>query len=163
MRESLVETSREADLERGKNLESPCDFGGFLEHGGNGTVFFLAESNGVASSTFVYMAAHTVEKFNCFPDGRRSGGAFAGADNFERLELLALFLEDNDDVGGSASAEGYENEFHGAWSLVRIAVGIEGNGVARGADSYKFLIAGPFYSGGLHAEYLSTKWSQTED
>ena len=150
MRESLKETRQEGVLEGWKKLQTPGDLSGFLEHGGNGAVFFLAECNRVARGGFVDLAANAIEDFDFFPDGGRSGGTFAGTDDFKGLQLLAFFLEDDDDVGGSAGTQSGEEEFHGAGRGIGITIGIERDSVAGRSNGDKFLAGDPFCGGGLH-------------
>src|ERR1035438_4638573 len=136
--------------ERRKNFEAPGDGGSFLKHSGDGAIFFFAEFDGMFGGGFVDMPAQAVVDFEFFPDGGRFGGAFAGADDFQRLWQLAFFFENADDVGGGAGAESDENKFHRAGGQVGFAVGIDGDRMSRGTDGEELLVAEPFYSGGLH-------------
>jgi len=65
---------------------------------------------------------------------------------------LPLLFENDDDVGGGAGAKGDEEKLHRAGSLVRFAVGIESDRMARRADAEEFLFADPFHGCGLHRE-----------
>src|SRR3989442_10058938 len=126
--------------------------GGLLEHGRYGAVFFFAQLDGVLDGGFVQPAAEAIEKLELGPHGRRVGGAFAGGDDFERIEFLPLLFENDDDVGGGAGAKGDEEKLHRAGSFVRFAVGIESDRVARRADAEESLFANPFHGCGLHRE-----------
>ena len=132
------------------------DEGGFGEGGGDGAVFVFAEVDGVADGFFVERAARGVaatkfvEDFELDPDGGRRKGAFAGNDNFEGVEMLAFLGKDRDDVGGSAGAEGDEKHLHRAGGGVGVAVGIEGNAVARRSLAEEFFVGEPANVSGLH-------------
>ena len=134
----------------GKNFVAPGDGGGLFQHGGDGAVFFLGQGDGVLHGGFVERAAQAEEDFELGPDGGRLGGAFAGAEDFQRFQLLALFFEDDQHVRGGAGAQRHQHHLHRAGSLVRFAVGIERDRVAGGADGEEFLLAGPLDGGCLH-------------
>src|SRR4030095_13048498 len=92
-------TCRNGLIRGWKNFILPGELRGLLERGGNGAVFFFAELNGLFDGGFFEMAAKAVENVEFAPDLGRVWSAFAGADDVERLKLLALLLEDDDDVG----------------------------------------------------------------
>ena len=143
-------------LQRGEDFVAEGDLSGFSESSGDGAVFLLTEGDGVADGFFVEWAAggvaatQFVEEFELDPDGRRRGGAFAGDDDFEGVELLAFLGEDTHDVGGGASAESDEKHLHGARRRVGAAVGIERNAVAGGSLAEEFFVAEPADMSGLH-------------
>src|SRR5207247_198239 len=123
------------------------------------------ELDGVPDGGIVELAAQTVQDFELAPDRGRLLGALARTDDFERVQLLALLFENGHDVGGGAGAERHEQEFHRAGSLVGLAVGIEGYGVARGAGGHEFLFANPRHGCALHAasfrqEYQTRGWDR---
>src|SRR6201981_469207 len=126
---------------RRQNLVAPGERGRFPEHCGHRAVFVFAELDGVPDGAIIELAAQAVEDFELGPDRGRLLSALARTDDFERVQLLALLFENGHDVGGGAGAERHEQEFHRAGSLVGLAVGIEGYGVARGAGGHEFLLA----------------------
>jgi len=113
--------------------------------------------DGVFDGGSVEVAAEAVKDFELDPDGRRLGGAFAGADDFDGLKLLALLFENADDVGARAGAESEEQQLHGSGGGVGGAVGVHGNGVAGRANGDEFLCANPLDGGGLHEKLLEKR------
>src|SRR5215471_12050724 len=103
----------------------------------------------MSDAGFFETAAKAVEKVEFRPDLGRILGALARTDDFKGLQLLALFLENDDDVGGSAGTQGEQKEFHGAGSGVGGAVGVERDGMARRSDRHKLLFADPLDFSGL--------------
>ncbi len=129
---------------------TPCERGGFLERSGNGTIFFVAKLDGAFNGGFLEPASEAVEDFQFGPHRGRLWRALAGADDFEGFELLALFLEDDDHVGGGASAERQEKQLRRAGSLVGLAVRIDCEGVTRRAGGNELLSADPFHGCSLY-------------
>src|SRR5215468_898199 len=100
-------------------------------------------------------AAQAENDFELDPHSGRFGGALAGANDLKRRDLLALLFEDEHHVGGGAGAERQQHHFHGSGGLVRIPVGIEGHGVARGARAQEFLIPNPLDGCTFHRCFLT--------
>jgi hypothetical protein len=92
---------------------------------------------------FLEVAAKAKENIELGPDLGWIVGALTGTDDFEELELLALFLEDDHDVGSGAGAEGQQQEFHGAGRSVGAAVGVYGDGMTGRAHGDELLFANP--------------------
>ena len=80
--------------------------------------------------SFVELATQLVNQLEPGPDHGRLGRALAGDDDFERLELLPLLLENDDDIGGRAGAERDEEHLHGSRGGVGLAIGVEREGVS---------------------------------
>src|SRR5579863_1176878 len=126
------------------------DGGGFAEHGGDGTVFFLAQVDGVTNGLLVEVPAQAIEHFDFRPDLRRRTGSFARNDNFEGFELLPLLGENDGDIDGGAGAKRAEQSFHRAGAVGVRAARVELNFLARGHGGQEFFSAGPLYSCRLH-------------
>src|SRR5579859_110745 len=151
----LVWRIRRKESIRGrKDFMAPGKRGGFLENGGDRTVFLLAELNGVFHGGFVQRSAKAIENFQFFPDGGRLGGAFAGADDFQRFKFLAFFLQDADYIRGRARAESHQDKLHRSRGFVGSAVGIDGDGVAGRAGGHELFFANPLYGCCLHLASL---------
>src|SRR2546430_12891815 len=90
---------------RGKDFIAPGKRRCFPEHGCNGTVFFLAELDGVLYGRVVELAAKAIEQFQLDPHRGRLRGALAGTNDFQRFELLPFLFQDAYNVRGSASSQ----------------------------------------------------------
>jgi len=101
-----------------------------FQHGRDRTIFFFAQLDGMLDRGGVELAAQLVNQLEPGPYHGRLGGALAGHDNFERLELLPLFLENDDDIGGRASTERDEEHLHGSRGGVGLAIGVERDSVS---------------------------------
>jgi len=135
---------------RRKNFMAPGDVGSFFERGGNGTIFFFAELDGTLNGRFIELAPKAEEDFELGVDTRRVGRTFAGADDFESVKLLALFFEDDNDVGSGARTESHEKKLH--WRGRSEVIRIEGHGMARRADGDELLFTDPLDCCSLHVE-----------
>ena len=117
-RRSAVPRSVSSGLDKGSKsveiFDLVGDGCGFLEHLGNGTVLGFGKMYGVFHRLAVDLTPDAIDQVNPGENGGRLGGTFASGAYFETREGLALLAKDGNDVGSSATAKGYEDEFHRA-------------------------------------------------
>src|SRR6185312_6072532 len=106
-------------------LDGVGDFGGFLQHFGDGAVLVFRESDGVFRSFLGNFAVDAIGEMDAREDARGFGGLLGIGGNGESGEGLALFLKDAYDIDGSAGAEGSEHGLHGAGAGYTLRGGVE--------------------------------------
>src|ERR1700722_5679362 len=102
-------TSKTLFLLRAGRLPRDFDTVGNLsslsQHSGDGTIFGLAQLDGVACSLFFYFARESVNHVDFRPHRGRGAGALAGNYHFQRSEFLAFLRKNTNDIDGAACAE----------------------------------------------------------
>src|ERR1700676_2603592 len=124
-----------------ENLVAPGKRGALLQGRRDGAVFLVTELDGVLDGGVIESAAQAIEHFELGPYGGRLGRALAGTNHFQRFQLLPLFLQHDNDVGGRASSQRQEQQLHRTGRRIGLAIGIDRDAVTRRANGHKFLSA----------------------